>query len=177
MTNKFPQSKQLKELIESHGWTLYDISQSFEQGVKPEWNDLERQGPAGEFMFGGHYLFAPIPKEDQSLRDAYSVTKGLGPSLLIDDRHHERWRSLYVTSKGNTIYWKGREPSTGRIALFSRLSFNNSMGDGGEENVCAWTPDVVHPDPDFVAIRSHLALDTFQKYFRIVYMQGDPAEN
>ncbi len=176
MDKVFTDSNELKLLIENTGWTLYDISQSFEQGVKPEWDDLEKQGPAGEFIFGRHYLFTPIPKEDQSLRDAYSVTKGLGPSLLIDDRHHERWRSLYVTSKDNTIYWGGREPSTSRVALFSRLSFEDRFGSNGEENVIAWTPDVAHPDPDFVAIRSHLALDTFQRYFRIVHMQ-DPVGN
>ena len=155
MDKVFKDSEELKILIEKHRWTLYDISSSVEQGVKFEWADLEEQGSAERFVIPGHYIFAPIPKEGQSLRDAYSVTKGLGPSLLIDDRCHERWRSLYVTSKDNTFYWGGREPSTSRIALFSRLSFDDRVD--GEENVHAWTPNVAHPNPDFVL--GHLLIE------------------
>jgi len=177
MDKVFTDSNGLKSLIEKNGWTLYNISSSVKEGVKPEWDELERQGPTEELMFGNHYLFTPIQKNGQSLREAYSLTKGLGPALLIDDRYHERWRSLYVTEKNNITYFFGRGPNTGHVALFSRLSFDNKMGKNGEKNVNAWTPNVVHPDPDFVAIRAHLALDTFQRYFRIVQMSGDPIAN
>ncbi|MFA5992758.1 MAG: hypothetical protein WC796_03565 [Candidatus Pacearchaeota archaeon] len=168
MDREFEDSQALKQLIECNGWTLYDTTSFIATGIRPEFEDLERQGPAQTYVFGGNYFFTPIPQNGQSLREAYAVTKGLGPCLLIEDPDHPRWRSLDVKPKQKGNYFLGRAPDTGTFAIFSRLSFDII---GKEDCVIAWTPESAYPNPDHVFIRADMALDTFIKYFRVLQLQ------
>ncbi|MBD3252950.1 hypothetical protein GF386_04415 [Candidatus Pacearchaeota archaeon] len=168
MTREFEDSEGLRQLIESFGWTLYDITRFMNSRTKPELEDLGKRGPAQNYYFKGHYFFAPIFSEGISLRDAYYEKECTGPCLLIDDLNHERWISLEVTPKSNIVFFGGRPPDTGHFALFSRLSFDCI----DEENcVIAWSANPLTTS-DYVFMRADQTLDTFRRYFRIVQIQN-----
>jgi hypothetical protein len=93
---------------------------------------------------------SPLQKGHQTLRDAYTVTKGLGPSIVIDAPNDSRWLSIYVERK-----------SIGNVAFFSRMFFHTD---------CTFvTSPKTHylPDPDFIAMRYEELIDTFSRYFMI----------
>lgn len=150
MKGAFPQSRELKDIIESYDWTLYDVSNP-PKGRAHTWEEMDKMSPAEQYEVGHNYLFVPILKKRQTLRQAYTPTKGLGPSLSIDDPNDDRWLSLEVQKKTN-----------GNVALFSRLFMHED---------CAFvsSPETDYlPNPDFVAIRYDKLVDTFRRYFRIV---------
>ncbi|MBN2142062.1 hypothetical protein JW711_01910 [Candidatus Woesearchaeota archaeon] len=143
----FPRSQDLKEIIEWHDWTLYDVSGP----SQPIWEELDKVRPAQEYEVGHNYLFVPIPKNGETLRQVYTPTKGLGPSLTIENPDDPRWLALEVLPKMN-----------GMIALFSRLFMHED---------CAFvsSPQTAYlPNPDFVAMNYNQLIDTFQRHFRIV---------
>ena len=151
MERIYSESSRLKEIIEGHGWTLFDATLPKNKNRPYSWDQLERRGVANQFEIGHNYIFAPIPKNGETLRQAYSVTKGLGPSLTIENPNDERWLSLEVLGKSNGV-----------VALFSRLFFHQE---------CAFVTSAKTrelPNPDFVAIKYDRLIDTFEKYFRIV---------
>jgi hypothetical protein len=150
MKGVFPQSRELKNIIEDRNWTLYDVSNPPE-GRAYMWEEMDKMTPANQYEVGHNYLFVPIPKKGQTLRQAYTPTKGLGPSLTIEDPDDERWLSLKVQPKSNGI-----------VALFSRLFML-------EECAFVTIPKTYYLlNPDFVAIRYDRLVDTFRRYFRIV---------
>lgn len=154
MEKIYGQSRILREFIEDHGWNLYDTYQP-ESNKRPfKWHEFETKGPAKEFIFGHNYIFAPIPEKDQTLRDAYSITKGLGPSLQIGDINEDRWAGVRIIN-GPDFY-------AGKPTLFSRLDFD-------PEILVAFTPSTRDlPESDVVAMFYPDVIDTFQKRFRIV---------
>jgi hypothetical protein len=148
----FPESKNLKEIIENHGWTLYEGNQPKED--PPTWENLEEKGPAENFEIEKNYIFAPIQENGKTLREAYSETKGLGPSLTILDPNEDRWITLYIPEWFNL--------KKGKPIFFSRLFFN-------KEGVGATSPTTRdNSDPDLIGIGYPDLIDTFEKYFRIV---------
>ena len=150
MKGTFSQSKNLKEIIESHKWTLYDVSDTPE-GRAHTWEEIDSMTPAGIYKVGHNYLFVPIPKPGETLRQAYTLTKGLGPSLTIDDPNDDMWLSIVVQKKSN-----------GNVALFSRFFLH-------EKCAVFSSPETVYVrDPDFVAVRYDKLVDTFRRHFRIV---------
>jgi len=145
----FKQSSELKDTIEKHNWNLYHAV----RGVYSPWKEFERTGPAKQFEVGYDYLFVPTPQKDQTLREAYSMTKGLGPSLSIDPK----WEGLEDVYHGESTIERGDE------ILFSRLWFANS------DIAFAITPRTDENfDPSAVAIKLTHLVETFDKYFRIV---------
>lgn len=80
----FYPSEKLREIVESRGWTLYEITDSSE-GNEPA--DLEKRGPAkGYFRFGRDYMFMPIPEEGETLEEAANKVmfeQKQGPALDI----------------------------------------------------------------------------------------------
>ena len=151
MKGTYPKSNRLKEIIESHRWTLFDTTLSKKRHRPYSWEESERMGAACQFDVGRNYVFAPIPQNGQTLRQAYTLTKGLGPSLTIENPDDERWLSLEVLTKRNGV-----------VALFTRLFFH-------EECAFVTSPETRElTNPDFVAIRYDKLIDTFQRYFRIV---------
>ncbi|MEK6888449.1 MAG: hypothetical protein AABX14_05895 [Candidatus Aenigmatarchaeota archaeon] len=150
MKGIFPQSRALKDVIESHDWTLYDVTNS-PKGRAYTWEEMDRMPPAEQYEIGHNYLFVPIPKTGQTLRQAYTPTKGLGPSLTIDNPADDRWLSLEVQRK-----------SIGTVALFSRLFME-------EEFAVASSPRTIYVlEPDVVILKYDKLVDTFRQYFRIV---------
>ncbi len=148
--SEFAQSSRLKEIIDSHDWQLYDVSNPSKEGAY-KWEELNKMRPAKKFVLDHNYMFVPKPCEGQTLRDAYAFTKGLGPSLTIENPDDDRWLSLQVQRKIN-----------GTVALFSRLFFY-------QECAVATSPKSYYlHDPDFVAVRYDKLIETFEKYFRIV---------
>ncbi|MBI4440889.1 hypothetical protein HY639_01860 [Candidatus Woesearchaeota archaeon] len=149
MKKVFPQGNDLKDIIERHQWTLYDATRP--EGVVYTWEELDKMAPATAFAVGHNYLFVPIPKKGETLRQAYTPTKGLGPSLTIENPDEDRWLSLYVQRKAN-----------GNVALFSRLFMER-------EFVVASSPRTIYLlDPDVVIMKYESLVDTFRKHFRIV---------
>lgn len=145
----FPESSRLKQIIENHRWTLYEGSQA--EKDPPSWEELSERGPATDYQIGKNYLFTPIPENGQSLREAYSITKGFGPSLVIDDPSDDRWITLYVTN-----FWNGKP------IFFSRLFFH-------KEGAAATSPTTRdNPDPDTIGIDYTHLIDTFDNNFKVV---------
>jgi hypothetical protein len=152
MTHVFEESKDLVQIINSVGWSLYDLTN--QPADRPfSWDEVNKMGQAEVFEIGHNYLFIPILAEGETLKKAYSKTEGVGPCLTIVDSNHDRWKSLIVHKK-----------LMGYVAIFSRLWFE-------EEFVVASTPETdYYPDPDVVAMAYEYLIDTFRQYFGIIDM-------
>lgn len=149
----FQDSERLKEIIEGKGWQLYDSTQPEGRDTALSWEEIGTRGPAQRFEAGHNYILAPVQKNGQTLREAYARTKGLGPSLLVENPDDERWAGLYLHKK----YLNERKQ-----VLFTRLGFQEKM-------TAALTPETRDiPDPDMIIIHNSHLIDTFEKYFRIV---------
>jgi hypothetical protein len=151
MKDSFSQSKELREIIERFEWTLYDVTRP--KGIAFKWEGLEGESPADQYDLDHHYLFVPVPKKGQTPKDAYSVTMGLGPSLLVEDHEDERWDGLRIDKATYEL---------GIPIAFTRLWFH-------KECLVAFTPQTdFYPDPDDIGIKYERVIDTFEKYFRII---------
>jgi hypothetical protein len=149
----FPESNDLKAIIESYNWSLYDLSNPKKRGAYT-WEEINKMTPAKEFEVGHNYFFIPIPRNGETLKEAYSLTKGLGPSLFVEDENDSsKWFGLYAA----TSCYQEKKP-----ILFTRLGFS-------PEFLLAFTPkSMVIPDSDRLGICYPTAIDTFRKNFRIV---------
>ncbi|UCD20767.1 MAG: hypothetical protein JSW08_03265 [archaeon] len=149
----FPQSKELKQIIESHGWTTYRIP----HGERPIWYQIERENPAETFEVGDHsYFFVPIPNQRQTWRDAYGITKSLGPSLEVDP-----------TYEGLLAVYHG-SPKAGRAneVLFTRMILHEG------NQTALFSPKIPqYPDPSKALLRTDLLLPIFEDHFRIITME------
>jgi hypothetical protein len=155
MKGIFPEGNELKKVIESYDWTLYDVSNPPE-GRAFTWEELDKKSPVKQFEIDHQYLFVPIPKKGQTVREAYISTKGLGPSLMIENPDDERYVSLIVKAKSKL------DCKRGCVALFSRLVFD-------ERFAYVTSPETDYlPDPDLVAIKYDKLVDTFRRYFRVI---------
>jgi hypothetical protein len=152
MSGIFSESKNLAKIIEYHNWRLYDVTDAPKDRAYT-WEELEKMIPSEQFEMDHNYLFTPIPKKGETLRQAYSVTKGLGPSLLIKNIDEKRWAGIsLVTNNYNEK----------RPILFTRLGF-------GSDCLVLFTPKTfIIPYSDAVGIWYPEVIDTFSKYFRIV---------
>ena len=147
----FSESRRLREIIENHKWALYEGNQPEEN--PPSWEEFSERGPAIQYQVGKNYLLTPIPTNGQSLREAYSITRGFGPSLVITDSDEERWITLSVS---------GWPEKRGKPIFFTRLFFH-------EEGVAATSPPIRdNLNPDLIGISYHHLIDTFEKFFRVV---------
>ena len=64
MTNStFEQGERLRQIIESHGWTLYEVDET----ASNDPNELEARGPAESYKIGKEYICWPIPRSGESL--------------------------------------------------------------------------------------------------------------
>lgn len=144
----FRDSKELRKIIEKHDWTLY----FFPIDSAPPWDAIEKLGPAEQFEVGYNYVFTPITKKGQTLREAYMITKGLGPCLTIDPA----WEGITEVYKGKSSVERDNE------ILFTRLWFAN------EKSTVAISPKTRDNwDPIAADIRNSHLIETFEKYFRI----------
>lgn len=152
MCGVFPQSEELSAIVERSGWTLYDTTSPPNEKAFT-WEQLQAKCPAKEFVVRHNYMFVPIPKAGETLKQAYSLTKGFGPSLLVENKDDSRWLGLYLI---NGRYQRKRP------ILFTRLDFQPKF-------LGAFTPSTVFlPRSDKIAIAYPNVIDTFEKYFRIV---------
>jgi len=154
MEGIYSESQRLKEIVESQGWTLFDATLPKNKNRPFSWDEFEKVGCSQQFEIGHNYIFAPIPKNGETLRQAYTHTKGLGPPLLVEDgTDKNRWAGvLAVTSAYNL-----KEP-----ILFSRLDFSKDF-------LVAFSPKIREmPESDVVGIWYPQLIDTFERYFKIV---------
>ena len=150
----YSESARLKEIIESHRWTLFDATLPEGKNRPFSWDELAKRGCAEQFEIGHNYEFAPMVSNRQTLRQAYSSTKGLGPSLQVEDGADEtRWAGVYTAT--NFYYLK-------KPILFTRLDFTPDF-------LAAFSPPTREmPESDALGIWYPKVIETFEKYFRIV---------
>ena len=134
--------------IEDRGWCLYDAGTT-ELQVE-SWEDRERlRKPVETVDEGGMYIFVPQPEPSQTLRDAYAVTKGVGPCLRIQDVDSPEYKMLAL----------GFSPN---LAVFTRFVLENS-------EVILLTPKTPElPESDLVVLAAPTAEDTFTRDFDII---------
>jgi hypothetical protein len=155
MQEKFPQSRELKELIESHGWALYDSTIPKRRKRPFTWEEFEKRGPAEEFINGRNYLFAPISKNGMTLRQAYANAGCMGPCMQIN-RVEE-----HTDMDGD-----GAQIVNGKITyVFSRLGVEPYKK---RDAIGLFTPPNLMPDAPTLLIPFEYVLDKFQKHFRII---------
>ncbi len=153
MNRIFIQGRELIEIIQGHDWLLYDVTASTTEQRAFTWKELQETSPARQLAMGGNYLFVPRPQEGQTLREGYSITKGLGPCLTIKDPNDDRWMALRIS----------RKKIPGHIALFSRLFFE-------DDYVLATSPSIPEllPGPDLVKMPYGTVVSSFRESFRII---------
>lgn len=154
MEGIYSESRKLKEIIEGHGWTLFDATLPKKRNRPFSWDEFEKRGCAEQFEIDHNYVFAPMANNGQTLRQAYSLTKGLGPSLLVEDGTDEtRWVGIEAVT--NFYYLK-------KPILFTRLGFSPDF-------LAAFSPPTREmPESDTLGIWYPRVIETFEKYFRIV---------
>jgi hypothetical protein len=172
MTQKskiFPESKELKELIESHDWSLYDATIPKGRAIAFSWEEFDEMKPAEEFEMGHNYIFVPRPHNGETLRQAYSVTKGLGPFIRLDsiDQH------VNMDGDGGIIFQSLKKDEKNKLILketinyyFTRLFFDEYRG---RKAVIATS---LHQNSELVlpalAIPFEHVLDKFKQHFYII---------
>lgn len=155
MIDKFPQSRQLKELIESHGWSLYDSTMPERRNTAFSWEELQKMGTAEEFITGHNYVFAPLPQKKETLKEAYSHTKGVGPCIQLDNM------AEHIDMDGDGAHIVDKKITY----IFSRLRVEpykerNSIG--------LFTPSDAIPNMPCLIIPFEYVLDKFEKHFKII---------
>lgn len=153
-------SKEFKQIIESKGWTLYDLS--VVPGDSISWEELgQNYPPAEKFVIDHQYLFAPIPKHGQTLREAYDATKGLGPALRINDPDDSRWLSLQLC-------WIPTLAVFTHLLLLPESTYVTSPEAEGQSAV-----DCVEiPHEQVVEIfREHFKVVTHEEYYKLLERQ------
>ncbi|HSW37782.1 MAG TPA: hypothetical protein VLG37_05465 [Candidatus Saccharimonadales bacterium] len=134
------------ETVEAKGWSLYDVTKSVPTET---WEERQQHGPVEAVEEGGMYLFSPQVQPGQTLRDAYSITEGLGPCLKIRDANSSEYSGLALAF------------ST-RLAIFTRLLL-------GKSGVVLFTPKTPHlPISDAVILSAATAEATFARDFYII---------
>jgi len=155
MKDKFPQSKQLKKLIESHGWSLYDTTLSRGRKTAFSWKELQEAGVAEEFVTWHNYIFAPLPQKGENLEQAYSHTNGLGPCMQLNNIEE------HINMDGERVHIVD-----GKITyIFSRLGVEPYRS---RDTIGLYTPLDAKPDMPALLIPFEYVLEKFQKYFRII---------
>ena len=147
----FDGSSRLVHIIQQKDWTLYDVTDYLNLGKPFRWEDLQKNMPAQILEHRSNYVFVPVPKAGESLRDAYSVTKGLGPSIWVPnpDAHQDMDGAGPLIIDGNMVY------------LFTRLFFE-------DDGLYATTPRSSQlPQPPCLRMLYRVAVDKFERYFRI----------
>ncbi|MBU0470955.1 MAG: hypothetical protein KKA62_00615 [Nanoarchaeota archaeon] len=163
----FKNSPVLKEIIESTGWSLYDISLKSagnpltayrKQPVRLK--EIEKKGPALNYQKGREYLVAPLQKEGRTLEESCAETGFLGPSLWLPD-----------SNILNYFGFRGIQIENSGVYLFSRICFSPA---GKDEHIVAYCPPGVNcpestklEDLPRIMIPSELVIDTFMNHFRI----------
>ena len=150
----YSESARLKEIIESHRWTLFDATLPEGKNRPFSWDELAKRGCAEQFEIGHNYFFVPKPKKNQTLREAYAVTKGIGPAIVLPSIEDH----LDMDGEGSwTVNGKLTYP-------FSRLLFE-------DEFLVAMSPE----QPQFADVKLPLlgipyrrVIDKFSKYFTIL---------
>lgn len=134
--------------IEAKGWCLYDAGTTELQTESWEEREAKRR-PVEAVEEGGMYLFVPQPAEGQSLRDAYAVTKGLGPCLRIPDIESPDYKMLMLKFSP-------------RLAVFTRFALHNA-------EVGLFTPPSAQlPESDMVVLRAEVAQEVFERDFDVI---------
>jgi len=158
MATKFPQSKQLKELIESHGWTLYDSTLPEGRDTAFSWEEFQEKSPTEEFVNGHDYIFVPMPQKGETLRKAYSHTKGLGPCIQLNNMEE------HIDMDGDGAHIVNEKITY----IFTRLApepYQNRNAIG------LFTPPSAMPNMPCLIIPFEYVLEKFQKHFKIITPQ------
>src|SRR3989338_11141067 len=91
MERTVPGTRNLSHILQWHGWSLYDITTSPARIEPLTWDEIPMRDQAFELTFFHHYLLLPIPKENETLKNAYvqSRKEGLFPVLCVPKHHPE----------------------------------------------------------------------------------------
>jgi hypothetical protein len=155
MLDKFPQSKELKKIIESHGWTLYNSTIPKERKFLFTFEEYQKKSPAEEFVTGNNYFFIPIPNARETLRKAYSHTQGLGPCIQLD-----------YLAQHKDMDGEGAHLVDGKITyIFTRLAVEPHMN---RDTIGLFTPSNAMSEMPILGIPFEYVLEKFQKHFRII---------
>ncbi len=94
----FEQSSQLRQIIESYGWTLYEVDETAKEP-----NDLEARGPSESYKIGKDYFCWPIPNNGASLDAAImkTINEAKGPAL---DLHNTVLPFTRISFKSDRAY-------------------------------------------------------------------------
>lgn len=151
----FSDSEELAELIYRSGWSLYDLVVNGNQVTS--WDGINNLKPIREFRFGNNYMFIPNPRDSQTLRDAYSITKGLGPAIQLSslDDHADMNGEGAVLIDDKLTY------------LFTRLLFEEDYHN--RRCVIATSPPTsIMPSPPALIIPSEHTLRKFKKHYKTI---------
>lgn len=148
---KFAQSKELQGIVKGHDWLLYDVTLPEDRETAWTWEEIQRMKPTKAFEMGHQYMFVPKPQNGQTLRDAYAVTKGLGPAIVVSsiDDHVDMDGEGPITLNDKLVY------------IFTRMLF--------EDMLLLTSPrNIVMPRPPKLVIPYRSVVPKFEKYFKIV---------
>jgi hypothetical protein len=155
MIEKFPQSKELKDLVESHGWSLYDSTIPDGRTTSFSWEEFEQEGPTKEFVNGRNYLFAPIPIKGISLRQSYANVGCMGPCFQLDNMDQ------HIDMDGDRAHIVDKKITY----VFSRLGVEPYKS---RDAIGLFTPPDAMANMPVLIIPFEYVLDKFQKHFRII---------
>jgi len=152
MSKQFPHSRELLDIVESKGWTLYNSATSEDLETAFTWEELDSKGPTRTFEFGNNYIFTPIKTNGQTLRQAYAVTMGVGPSFIVPsiEAHLNMNGKTFLALDKSLFYY------------FSRMFFVSE-----EIDYVLLTSPLNHPHPILMIPAQH-ALEKFRDLFRVI---------
>lgn len=86
-----PGTRNLSPILEWHGWSMYDITTPPNRIEPLTWEEIPMRDQASELTFFHRYLLLPLPKENETIKEAYvnSRRDGFFPVLGIPVENRE----------------------------------------------------------------------------------------
>ncbi len=141
-------SRQLREIIESRDWQLYDITSHPGMSLHLLWPMLEKAAPAGQFEHYHQYIFLPKPERGQTAREVHAAVTGIWPSVVLPglEAHIGLIGDRAIRDSGAFMY------------VFTRLSFKEKM-------LQATSLESEIKNSPILEVPYKLSIKIFEKYF------------
>jgi len=159
MARIFSDSKNLKNIIESYGWSMYNTTISPARTEPVTWDDLNCLDPVQNYEVGCRYTFLPDPEKNQSLSEAYAESRRNYIIPIFRIPQGERKFNLRAV---------GKFPFAGFDFYFlSQIQFK-------EEEVIAFADPFIYPPySSVINIPKCNAFDAFACYFGTIKFENN----
>lgn len=155
----FPHSRDLKQIIERQGWSLYDAFLSPARIEPLTWDEINLCSPVQHYEIGRTYMLLPEPKKGQNLSDALADSRRDALIPVFNIPRQEKRLDLKPSGKF----------AFGQVDFYflSYFHFKNEVVVAGSD------PFFYPPYSSTLYIPNDKVLESFTSYFGIIKIGSD----